>query len=163
MIRLPLLIVVASVASWQADVAIAHGDEAEQTECPVMIGNKIDPDLHTVYQGKKVYFCCASCKEAFESDPEKYMHRLPQFACSAGVTVAGDNSHGHESVTRWLARLIVPTGITTLSLLAVTVLLGVLRRAAHLKTRVVMRVHKTIGVIALVVGLAHAGLVMFLH
>jgi YHS domain-containing protein len=51
---------------------------AEQTMCPVMDG-PIDKKLFTEYKGKKVYFCCAGCKEIFEKDPEKYIAKLPQF------------------------------------------------------------------------------------
>jgi YHS domain-containing protein len=51
----------------------------EQTMCPVMDGNKIDKNVFVEYKGKKVYFCCAGCKEKFEADPEKYVANLPQF------------------------------------------------------------------------------------
>lgn len=50
----------------------------EQTTCPVM-GGAINKQLYTEYQGKKVYFCCAGCKEKFEKEPEKYLDKLPQF------------------------------------------------------------------------------------
>lgn len=30
------------------------------------------------YSGKTYYFCAQSCKEAFESDPEKYIHQHRQ-------------------------------------------------------------------------------------
>ena len=50
----------------------------EQTTCPVMAG-AINKDIFTEYKGKKVYFCCAGCKEAFEKEPEKYLGKLPQF------------------------------------------------------------------------------------
>jgi YHS domain-containing protein len=50
----------------------------EQTTCPVM-GGAINESIFTEYQGKKVYFCCAGCKEKFEKEPEKYMAKLPQF------------------------------------------------------------------------------------
>ena len=52
----------------------------EQTMCPVMDGNKIDKNVFVEYKGKKVYFCCAQCKAAFEKEPEKYLAKLPQFA-----------------------------------------------------------------------------------
>jgi YHS domain-containing protein len=52
--------------------------EIEQTICPVMEG-AINKNLFTEYKGKKVYFCCASCKEKFEKEPEKYLDKLPQF------------------------------------------------------------------------------------
>ena len=50
----------------------------EQTICPVMAG-AINKNLFTEYKGKKVYFCCAGCKEKFEKEPEKYLAKLPQF------------------------------------------------------------------------------------
>lgn len=50
----------------------------QQTICPVMTG-AINKDIFTEYKGKKVYFCCAGCKEAFEKEPEKYLDKLPQF------------------------------------------------------------------------------------
>ena len=162
-LMLALFVAMATLVSWRTDEALAHGDEVEQTQCPVMVGNPINPDLYTVHQGKKVYFCCSSCKSAFEANPEEYLHRLPQFASIAGVTAAGDDSHGHESVSRWLAKLIVPTGIVTLSLVAVTVLLAVLRRVKRFKARVVMRVHKVTGVSALITGILHAALIVFFH
>lgn len=51
---------------------------AEQTTCPVM-GGAIDKAFFTEYKGKKVYFCCAGCKEKFEAAPEQYIAKLPQF------------------------------------------------------------------------------------
>ena len=51
----------------------------QQTICPVMEG-AINKDIFTEYKGKKVYFCCPSCKEQFEKEPEKYLEKLPQFS-----------------------------------------------------------------------------------
>ena len=53
--------------------------ELEQTTCPVMEGNPIDKNVFVMYKGKKVYFCCESCKAEFEKNPEKYLPKLPQF------------------------------------------------------------------------------------
>ena len=50
----------------------------EQTTCPVM-GGPINKDLYTEHKGKKVYFCCAGCKEKFDAAPEQYLSKLPQF------------------------------------------------------------------------------------
>ncbi len=50
----------------------------EQTVCPVM-DKSINKSMFTEYKGKKVYFCCAGCKEKFEKEPEKYLAKLPQF------------------------------------------------------------------------------------
>ena len=43
------------------------------------MGGPINKDLYAEYKGKKVYFCCAGCKEKFEKEPEKYIAKLPQF------------------------------------------------------------------------------------
>jgi YHS domain-containing protein len=59
------------------DTAVAATD-TEQTVCPVM-GGKINKEFFTEYKGKKVYFCCPSCKPEFEKNPEKYIGKLPQF------------------------------------------------------------------------------------
>ncbi len=59
-------------------VAAAAAESVEQTTCPIM-GAKIDKSIYTEYKGKKVYFCCAGCKEKFEAAPEDYLVKLPQF------------------------------------------------------------------------------------
>lgn len=46
-----------------------------QTQCPVM-GYTPNKELYTDYQGKRIYFCCASCPEEFKKDPEKYLQKL---------------------------------------------------------------------------------------
>ncbi len=51
---------------------------AVQTTCPIM-GTAIDKNAYAVYQGKKVYFCCAGCETPFFENPEKYLAKLPQF------------------------------------------------------------------------------------
>ena len=50
----------------------------EQKVCPLM-GGAINKALFTEYKGRKVYFCCAGCKQKFEKEPEKYLDKLPQF------------------------------------------------------------------------------------
>ena len=54
-------------------------DKMEQTECPVM-GGAVNKDIFVEYQGKKVYFCCAECKDVFLKEPDKFMNKLPQFS-----------------------------------------------------------------------------------
>ena len=61
-----------------AEATQAVSGAIEQKICPVM-GGAINKELYTEYKGKKVYFCCAGCKEPFEKDPEKYISKLPQF------------------------------------------------------------------------------------
>lgn len=41
------------------------------TVCPVM-GDAVDPEIHTEYKGRKVYFCCDDCIGKFQDSPEKY-------------------------------------------------------------------------------------------
>ena len=53
-------------------------ESKEQTNCPVMDG-AINKELFVEYKGEKVYFCCPGCEELFNKDPEKYVHKLPQF------------------------------------------------------------------------------------
>ena len=66
----------AKQVSSEAEQAIAS--TVEQTICPVM-GGAINKEIFTDYKGKKVYFCCASCKTEFEKNPEQYIAKLPQF------------------------------------------------------------------------------------
>lgn len=65
----------------EANQVVAGPNEpvaAEQTNCPVMDG-PINKEIFVEYQGKKVYFCCDSCKEMFLKDPQRYLAKLPQF------------------------------------------------------------------------------------
>jgi YHS domain-containing protein len=55
------------------------GQQAVQTNCPIMEGMTIDKSVYTEHQGKKVYFCCAGCINTFKGNPEKYLSKLPQF------------------------------------------------------------------------------------
>ena len=48
---------------------------AQQTICPVM-GNPINKNLYTDYNGKRVYFCCGPCPSRFKQYPEAYLQRL---------------------------------------------------------------------------------------
>ncbi len=55
------------------------GQQAVQTNCPIMEEMAIDKSVYTEYKGKKVYFCCAGCINPFKENPEKYVSKLPQF------------------------------------------------------------------------------------
>jgi YHS domain-containing protein len=46
-----------------------------QTTCPVM-GGKIDKEIFTDYDGKRIYFCCKGCPPEFAKDPAKYVKKL---------------------------------------------------------------------------------------
>ena len=51
-------------------------DEGTQKTCPVT-GDPVDKKVFVDYQGKRIYFCCASCKTSFAKDPEKYLKKIP--------------------------------------------------------------------------------------
>ena len=48
-----------------------------QKTCPVM-GSPIDKKIYSDYKGKRVYFCCGSCKAEFKKNPEKYLKKLQE-------------------------------------------------------------------------------------
>ena len=48
-----------------------------QTVCPVE-GGEINRMLFADYDGKRVYFCCKGCPEAFQKAPAKYIRKLEQ-------------------------------------------------------------------------------------
>ncbi len=74
--------------------------EVVQTTCPVMEGNKIDPDIYTDYKGKRVFLCCQFCYQAFTKNPEKYLDKLPQFSIgsSGAPDDAAAGTHEHDDV-----------------------------------------------------------------
>jgi YHS domain-containing protein len=59
-----------------------------QTVCPVL-GNKIDKNVYTDYQGKRIYFCCAGCVEPFKKNPEKYLKQMEEQGVTPEKTPAG--------------------------------------------------------------------------
>ena len=61
--------------------AVGEG-KGTQEYCPVM-GNKVNKEIYTDYNGKRVYFCCSGCIDTFKKDPEKYMEKMKE----AGVTL----------------------------------------------------------------------------
>ena len=69
--------------------------------------------------------------------------------------------HDHADMRGFLMELIKPMGIATLSLLVITVALGVLRRRWNPK--LMFKMHKICGISALVAGVIHASLIIFLH
>lgn len=58
-----------------ASVERAEAPAVAQKTCPVM-GGPIDPAVHTDYEGRRVYFCCPACIDAFEKDPAKYLAKI---------------------------------------------------------------------------------------
>jgi len=71
MIAILLAVTVLFTASAWAD----DSNQQAQTTCPVM-GGKINKDVYSDYEGKRVYFCCTSCIPEFKKDPAKYVKKL---------------------------------------------------------------------------------------
>jgi len=140
--------------------SFATGTEP-QAECPVMVGNKLDSSIFVDYEGKRVFFCCAMCRSAFLETPEKYLPRLAQFAGVAGGGMAHEHADHEHAGGAYPARLVVPMGVVTLSLVSIAVGLGAFwKRLKVLKPRTALRLHKIVGASALVSGAIHATLVL---
>ena len=68
---------------------------AIQPLCPVMDA-PIDPSVYVEYEGRRVYFCCSGCDKKFLADPERYLHKLPQFQQPRDESSA-DTDHSHHN------------------------------------------------------------------
>jgi len=89
---------------------------------------------------------------------------LGGWSASAALAATRDKAE-HERGGSGISpfKFIKPTGIATLSLVAVTVCLGFLKRVKRFRTRLVLRIHKITGVCALAAGATHATLIFALH
>jgi mono/diheme cytochrome c family protein/YHS domain-containing protein len=69
----------------EARMAAAQKEIAERNErnkpvnemCPVATDKKVDPAITLEHDGRRVGFCCAKCKAAFQKEPAKYADKLP--------------------------------------------------------------------------------------
>ncbi len=155
-----LFVFVSAAAAADGDAARSRPSGGVQTVCPVMEGAPIDRSIFTDYKGKRVYFCCQGCKAKFEASPEQYLAKLPQFGA---VDHEGGDEHAddeHHDGAAALAALVKPMGITTLSLVALTVVLGLFRRRSP---KLMLTWHKRVGPTALISGVVHAVLVLVIH
>lgn len=64
----------------EAHAGMDHGKRTDpapagvtQTMCPVMQKNKINPKVFVDHEGRRVYFCCPGCTDAFEQDPQRFL------------------------------------------------------------------------------------------
>ena len=75
--------------------------EITNPTCPVTVGEEIDPEQWIEYQGKRVYFCCETCKRKFKRNPDAYLANLPQFAeTSSDSAMEGHNDQDqHDHAT----------------------------------------------------------------
>jgi YHS domain-containing protein len=74
-----LIVVIALVAGLLCSGFVLAADNPAkgkpQTECPIQ-GGKIDKNIFTDYQGKRIYFCCSGCIDDFKKDPDKYLKKM---------------------------------------------------------------------------------------
>lgn len=86
-----------------------------------------------------------------------------------GAAAEEQDGHDHRpkqssSFKPALRKLFVPAGITALSLIAVTVILGMLRRIKLFGgPRLAMKIHKITGICALLAGATHLMIKLILH
>jgi len=81
----------------------AVGDAVVENTCPLETCIVTDAELGSMgepvvydYKGREIRFCCAGCIPSFESDPDKYMEKLPPFGGEpAGATHDHKNCGGH--------------------------------------------------------------------
>ena len=57
--------------------AVAFAKEPNQTKCPVL-GNPVNKNVYTDYNGKRIYFCCPPCIKTFKKNPEKYIKQFEE-------------------------------------------------------------------------------------
>ncbi|MGA8573015.1 MAG: YHS domain-containing protein [Desulfobaccales bacterium] len=50
---------------------------AQESVCPVL-GNRINKNIYTDYQGQRIYFCCPGCIEVFKKNPEAYLKKMQE-------------------------------------------------------------------------------------
>ena len=77
----------------QSVLAEQHGKT--QKLCPVL-GGGIDKSVYADYQGKRVYFCCAGCIEAFNKNPQKFVQMME----TEGIVLEKAPQEKEESVQR---------------------------------------------------------------
>ena len=57
--------------------ATGFAAETYQEKCPI-IGYAINKNVYTDHNGKRVYFCCASCIDEFKKDPEACLKKMKE-------------------------------------------------------------------------------------
>ena len=70
-----LIIGAGAVLAADAAGVPAESEIKTQTHCPVM-GNPIDPDIFTDYEGQRIFFCCPPCIQRFGTDPAGFIKQL---------------------------------------------------------------------------------------
>ncbi len=61
---------------------------APESVCPVL-GNKINKNIYTDYQGQRIYFCCPGCIAVFKKNPEAYLKKMREQGVAPEKTPGG--------------------------------------------------------------------------
>ena len=64
-------------AEQAAAPAVTNIVDAGNTICPVS-GDKVNPKVTYVFEGKRYAFCCPMCVKKFKKDPKKYLAQMAQ-------------------------------------------------------------------------------------
>ncbi|HSR87350.1 MAG TPA: hypothetical protein VLL07_00230 [Pontiella sp.] len=75
----------------------AEVEAGKQTMCPVMRGQKINPNLYADVNGKRIYVCCPGCIVKIKADPEKYIAQLEAEGIVLDKTPQQADDSGHEN------------------------------------------------------------------
>lgn len=90
---LALVIMLLTMGSVSAETDVVK--PKPQATCPIMAG-KINKEIYTDYEGKRVYFCCKGCIAVFQKDPAKYIKKLED----EGVSLKDVPNVGHKKESR---------------------------------------------------------------
>ena len=78
--RRPILTMTMVLAALTLSMSVYAGEKQEapkkQTHCPVMKGEKINPNMYVDVQGKRIYVCCPGCIVKIKAEPEKYIKQM---------------------------------------------------------------------------------------
>jgi|GEM_PF-1891569 YHS domain-containing protein len=85
-------------------VAAADLPPSANLTCPVLLGEPALAEFHTEYQGRTIYFCCASCVKKFQANPSAYLANLPTLPPEVKA-FRDDTWHWWESVDHILVFL----------------------------------------------------------
>jgi uncharacterized membrane protein len=80
------------------------------TTCPVKGDEPVDLGVFTVYDGRRVYFCCETCRSKFEREPAAYirevsMRRGPEAAPDSSAAAVGESWMTRSAWARLVGRM----------------------------------------------------------
>lgn len=74
----------------------ADTESGQQTTCPVMKGEKINPQMYVDVQGKRIYVCCPGCITKIKAEPDKYIQQMEAEGIVLDKTPKQDDHSGHQ-------------------------------------------------------------------